>query len=103
LPVVATDVGACRELLEGRGPEDRALGPSGLLTAIADPQEMASALVRLLRDPALRARLAEAGAARVGRYYRQSDIIERYRALYRQHIEADPAAVAAAGAAGAGS
>lgn len=103
LPVVATDVGACRELLEGRGPEDRALGPSGLLTAIADPQEMASALVRLLRDPALRARLAAAGAARVGRYYRQSDIIERYRALYRQHIEADPAAVAAAGAAGAGS
>lgn len=99
VPVVATDVGACRELLGGRGREDRALGPSGLLVAIADPEEMAGALVRLLRDPALRARLAAAGGARVGRYYRQSDIIERYRALYRRHIESAPAA-AAAGAEG---
>ena len=29
VPVVATDVGSCRELIEGRLPEDRALGPAG--------------------------------------------------------------------------
>src|SRR5207248_2376717 len=33
VPVVATNVGACEELLYGRTPEDRALGPSGVITA----------------------------------------------------------------------
>ncbi len=37
VPVVATDVGGCRELLEGRTTEDQALGAGGLLTPIASP------------------------------------------------------------------
>ena len=37
IPVVSTDVGACRELLEGSQPADRAIGPSGLVTGLADP------------------------------------------------------------------
>ncbi|MGH7399672.1 MAG: GT4 family glycosyltransferase PelF, partial [Candidatus Rokuibacteriota bacterium] len=45
IPVVSTDVGACRELLEGRLPADRALGASGLVTGLADPGATAQAVL----------------------------------------------------------
>lgn len=88
VPVVATDVGACRELLEGRTPEDRALGPGGLVTGIGDPEATARALLQILRDGPLRARLAQASRARVAQFYQQSQVIDSYRDLYRTHVEA---------------
>ena len=39
VPVVATDVGACREMIEGRSDEDRRIGPSGIVTRVAAPKE----------------------------------------------------------------
>jgi glycosyltransferase involved in cell wall biosynthesis len=82
LPTVATDVGACRELLEGREPDDRALGPSGLVTPVADAGATAAALIALARDRRLGQTLGETGRARVRRFYRASDLAARYRALY---------------------
>jgi polysaccharide biosynthesis protein PelF len=83
LPVVATDVGACRELLEGsHGPEDRALGASGLVTRIGDPAATAAALITLARDSDLGKTLGNAGRARVSRYYRDSAVADRYREIY---------------------
>src|SRR5690606_19530174 len=64
IPVVATDVGACREMIEGRTLADRQLGPSGIVTHIASPDETAAALVRLARDPALRHKMGAAGRRR---------------------------------------
>ncbi len=46
VPVIATDVGACREMVEGRTPADRAIGPSGFVTRVATPKETAAALGR---------------------------------------------------------
>jgi len=51
LPCLATDVGACRELLEGGSDEDRALGVSGVVVPIADPEATAREAVRLLSNP----------------------------------------------------
>lgn len=82
IPVVATDVGACRELLEGRGTEDRRIGPSGLLTGVAHPEETAAAVVRLLTEPELWNTMSEAGRARTTAYYDQNDLISRYLNLY---------------------
>lgn len=87
IPVVATDVGACRELLEGATPEDRALGRSGLLTLPASPHETADALVRLWRDETLRHELGRVGQERVGRFYREEAVYQAYRDLYRRHLE----------------
>ncbi|MDE2290474.1 MAG: GT4 family glycosyltransferase PelF, partial [Elusimicrobia bacterium] len=84
IPVVASDVGACRELLEGRLPEDRALGPSGLLTPVSDPEATATAVLRLLADPGLYNALADAGRTRTERFYDQSDLVSRYLNLYEQ-------------------
>jgi glycosyltransferase involved in cell wall biosynthesis len=82
VPVITTDVGACRELIEGREADDRAIGPSGFVTRVAAPKETAAALVRLARDPQLRRRLGAAGWRRVAAYYQRRDMLSAYRALY---------------------
>lgn len=88
IPVVATHVGACQELLEGGTAEDRALGLSGIITPAATPQVTADALVRLWRDPALRQRMGQAGQRRVMRYYREETLYETYRQLYGSYLDA---------------
>jgi glycosyltransferase involved in cell wall biosynthesis len=57
LPCVATRVSAIHELIEH--------DVTGLLVAPESPQELAAALGALMRDPALRRRLGEAGRHRV--------------------------------------
>ena len=81
VPVIATDVGACREMLEGHN-GDRGLGPSGLVTRVASPEATAAALVRLARDEELRRRMGEAGRARVLASYTKTKMIDAYRSMY---------------------
>jgi glycosyltransferase involved in cell wall biosynthesis len=82
LPVVCTDVGSCRELVFGANDEDRALGAAGALVGIADPQALAEAALGLLVEPAAWQRAAQAGIARVERYYSDELMFDRYRLLY---------------------
>jgi glycosyltransferase involved in cell wall biosynthesis len=83
IPVVATDVGACRELIEGREPWDRKLGHAGAVIPIADPDSFAQEALSLLADEA-RWRAAQAAAlARVERYYTQDMVLARYRSIYQ--------------------
>ena len=86
IPVIATDVGACRELVEGRSGDDRQLGPSGFVTRVAVPEDTAAALVRLAADPGLRRWLGEVGRQRVTAYYQRADMVDAYRALYQKEV-----------------
>jgi glycosyltransferase involved in cell wall biosynthesis len=86
IPVVATNVGACRELCEGRLPEDRRLGASGIVTDVAAPEQTAAAIFRLLGDPRLWKSYAQAGKKRVFRYYDERDLISRYLNIYEQNV-----------------
>jgi len=82
-PVVSSDVGSCRELIEGAADEQPALGRAGEVVPIADPQATARAVVDLLSDSE-RWRAAQAvGLERVNRYYTDALMLERYRTLYR--------------------
>ncbi|MEI6032758.1 MAG: GT4 family glycosyltransferase PelF [Verrucomicrobiae bacterium] len=83
IPVVATDVGACRELLNGRTPEDKALGRGGILTGISSPSQTADALVRLARDHELRTTMGAAGFLRVMQFYNEKHVMSKYGALYK--------------------
>ncbi|GAB4467985.1 MAG: GT4 family glycosyltransferase PelF [Burkholderiaceae bacterium] len=96
VPCVATDVGSCRQLVYGHGPEDEALGAAGEVVQIADPQALADAAVRLLADPLRWRRAAAAGIARVERYYTQARMFAAYQALYDEAmgIEAAPPSAA---------
>jgi glycosyltransferase involved in cell wall biosynthesis len=91
VPVIASDVGACREMVEGREGADREIGPSGFVTRVASPKETAAALVRLARDPKLRRRMGEAGRRRVAAYYQRRDMLASYRALYAAMGAGQPA------------
>jgi glycosyltransferase involved in cell wall biosynthesis len=72
--VVATAVGGTPDLLAG--------GASGMLVPPADPAALAAALTAVLRDGALRGRLAAAGRARAMKHYSERAMIEAYEALY---------------------
>ena len=84
LPVLTTDVGACRELVEGRTAEDRALGAAGAVVSIADSGAAARAALALLRDPARWRTAQRAAIRRVEAHYTEPQMIEAYRQIYRE-------------------
>ena len=86
VPAVATDVGSCRQLIEGLDEPDRALGASGSVVGIADPQALADAAIALLRDPAEWNRASQAAIARVERYYTDSMMFGSYRNVYQKAL-----------------
>lgn len=83
-PVVSSDVGSCRELIEGVPGEDRSLGLAGEVVAIADPQATARAIIDLLSSPQRWQSAQTAGLERVSRFYTETLMLERYRNLYRE-------------------
>ncbi len=87
VPVVATDVGACPELIFGRSADDRLLGNSGLITSICNPQQTAEAIIRILKDYPMRCRMGEVGYKRVVQYYQQNDFIASYQELYNRYLD----------------
>jgi glycosyltransferase involved in cell wall biosynthesis len=80
-PVIATAVSAIPELV--------ADGVTGALVPPGDRSALAAAILRLARDPALRARLAAAGEARVRRDFPLERGIDRLCALLQTPDEAE--------------
>lgn len=72
--VVATAVGGNPELILD--------GVTGLLVPARSPEALADAVVTLLRDPALRASMGEAGRARVKKYFSIEAMVQSYENLY---------------------
>ena len=87
VPVIATDVGACRELVEGGGDADRRLGPSGICTRVANPASTAAALRTLAKHPELRAAMGRAGLARVTARYQLQQVVASYDTLYTSMVQ----------------
>lgn len=78
-PVIATDVGNCRELIEG--PDD-GYGAAGIVTHIMNVTEIAESLVYLAGNEAEREAMGEAGYKRVIHKYRIDQMRDAYRKLY---------------------
>jgi phosphatidylinositol alpha-mannosyltransferase len=77
-PVVASDIPGYREVVDD--------GVEGILVPPRDPEALAAALVRVLRDPGLAERLGRAGRSRA-RTYDWSIVVDRLEALYGRAIE----------------
>jgi PEP-CTERM/exosortase A-associated glycosyltransferase len=73
--VVGSDVGGIHELLGD--------GRVGLLFEAGNSDDLAAALVRLLRDPDLRRRLGEAGREHALREHSWANLVHSYEQLYR--------------------
>jgi glycosyltransferase involved in cell wall biosynthesis len=99
VPAITTDVGSCRQLIEGEGAEDRALGAAGLVVQLANPAAFASAVLSLLGDDTRWLAAQQAGLARVRRYYTRAQMVERYRILYERLAAAPDRARGSHGAA----
>ena len=94
IPFVATNVGSCREIIEGRADENPPLGPGGIITGLVAPGQMADAVGALLGDSARRRRYGETLRQRVGQTYTSEKAAKAYDELYRVHIQAEPRPIA---------
>jgi len=73
VPVIATDIPACREVLDG--------GSCGLLVPLEDAQALAQAIGKILDDEAMRTRLVRAASERVRMHYDVKQMAAGYAAL----------------------
>src|SRR5262249_14211998 len=87
IPAVATDVGACREMILGRTDEAPALGAAGVVTPLANPAATAQALRWLLIDPQSYEQCSLAAQQRVRQYYNKAELDSAYRRLYQEFLE----------------
>ncbi len=90
VPIVSTDVGACRELIEGRSDEAPPLGAAGSITEIGNTDQIASALIKILTDRKLQTSMSEAGRRRARDHYHESHVLTSYRQLYQGLIDNPP-------------
>ncbi|MCI5221155.1 MAG: DUF3492 domain-containing protein [Candidatus Electrothrix sp. AR4] len=82
VPVVATRVGACEELLNGFG--DDKLGIAGYVATIMDSQDIAMKTIKILKDPELANQMAQVGIQRIEQYYPEDILETSYRAIYNR-------------------
>lgn len=75
-PVVGTRVGGLVDVVVD--------GETGLLVPSADPEALAAAVARLLRDPALATRMGEAGAARAEERFTVQRMVGDHLALFAE-------------------
>jgi glycosyltransferase involved in cell wall biosynthesis len=84
IPLVATDVGACREIIEGTEGDT---GRGGVVTALANPSATAQAIYKLLNDHELYDECARNIGERIRTHYNQDIQHGAYRNLYAQHLQ----------------
>ncbi|WP_102346667.1 GT4 family glycosyltransferase PelF [Bacillus sp. Marseille-P3661] len=82
IPFVATDVGACRELLTNA---NDTFGMAGIIVPVMHYLQMAEGILYLCENEEVRQRMGENGYQRVKKYYTKEKWIENYRALYQKY------------------
>jgi polysaccharide biosynthesis protein PelF len=83
LPAVTTDVGSCREIIEGFV-DDPAQGRGGFVVPACDPKAMAEALAAILRDRDMRLAMGRVMQRRIPNLYHKERIRRLYEGLYAE-------------------
>jgi glycosyltransferase involved in cell wall biosynthesis len=78
LPVVATDVGGVSEIVED--------GVNGFLAPPGAPDQLAQAMLRVLKDPELGRRLGAVGREKVEQQYTVERMVHRYESLFTECV-----------------
>jgi len=86
VPCVATDVGSCRDLIEGGlNEEDKRIGLAGAITGIANPKALAQEYIKFLNFKNGYWTEAQKNAlSRVQKYYKQEMFLQEYREIYNE-------------------
>ncbi len=81
-PCVTTDVGCCRDLLEGVG--DDKLGMAGICVPPMHKEKLALAMKELCEDDNKRLKMGEIGQKRVEKYYTHEISMKQYVDMYEE-------------------
>lgn len=84
IPCVATDVGSCREIIEGPADETPSLGSGGFVVPPMDPDALGAAVIRLLSNDPLRKTCGKALRKRVETSFTSEISANAYGALYQE-------------------
>ncbi|MBP1967723.1 GT4 family glycosyltransferase PelF [Paenibacillus aceris] len=80
VPWICTEVGSCRELLEGKDEHDA--GIAGYIVPPVNPKAMADMMVKMHALPDERTYMGHVGRRRVASYYQINHFIDAYKQLY---------------------
>jgi len=94
LPAVTTDVGSCREIIEGFD-GDPVHGRGGYVVAACNPKAMAEALAAILRDPEAGRAMGRVMQQRIPQLYHKERIRRLYEGLYAELAAERPKTVLA--------
>ena len=88
IPCIATDVGACKEILgcPGRPGEAAIAGIGGMVAPVGDVGSLVSAAVHMLNNPFVRQQMGAALRAKVRIQYRSDTVAAAYTKLYSKHL-----------------
>lgn len=86
IPAVATNVGACDQLLYGAVWETPPLGQGGIVTPLVNPAATADAIIKILSDHAFYEKCSEVMIKRIHTYYVFEKEHEEYRAIYKKYL-----------------
>jgi glycosyltransferase involved in cell wall biosynthesis len=89
VPTIATDVGACSEMIYGQPEENPSLGEGGIVVPVAQPAAVAEAMAALLSNDNRLERCAATIRERVRTVYSKKAINDFYNHLYEAGIRAD--------------
>lgn len=81
LPIVTTDVGSCRDTVEGFE-DDPVKGAGGIVVDACNPEALADALATILRDSELRKRMGGIMRERAANYYHKTRVKKLYEDMY---------------------
>lgn len=82
IPVVATDVGACYELINGSNSVDDVEGKAGIVVKPKDYVGISNAIYELYSNDKFRFEASKIARLRVRKKYNLKDVVEKYRKLY---------------------
>jgi glycosyltransferase involved in cell wall biosynthesis len=83
LPAVTTDVGSCREIIEGFV-DDPVIGHGGIVVEACNPKATAEALAAILLDGDMRAEMGRVMQQRIPKLYHKERIRRLYEDLYTE-------------------
>lgn len=84
VPCIATDVGGCKEMLEG-STEDTC-GISGIITKSLNPKETADAIIKFIEDENFYKNASKNGRLRAETFYNETNFLNSYREIYTRNI-----------------
>src|SRR5574344_1356989 len=87
IPCIATNVGACSEILYGAKSEQPNLGHCGEIISIASPTQGINMIEYLFEDAARWREFGDRGRKRVLKYYDQEMMFKAYKDLYKGAID----------------